>query len=39
MGKTLAFKLVVVAEALIDTLPYTPEDVEATTLQDPLGGV
>ena len=34
--KTLAFKL---AEALVDTLPYTQEDVEATTLQDPLGGV
>ena len=37
--KTLAFKVEVVAEALVDTLPYTSADAEATTLQDPKGGV
>ena len=34
--KTLAFKLEVVAEALVDTLPYTSADAEATTLQETL---
>ena len=29
--KTLAFKLEVVAEALVETLPYTLADVEVTT--------
>ena len=37
--KTLAFKLEVVAEALVDTLSHTPADPEATTLQDTPGGV
>ena len=36
--KTLAFKLQVVARALVDTLSYTPADTEATTLQDTQGG-
>ena len=37
--KTLAFKLEVVAEALVGTLPYTPTDAKATALQDTQGGV
>jgi len=37
--KTLAVKLEVVAEALVDALPYTSADAEATTLQDAKGGV
>ena len=37
--KTLAFKLEVVAEALVHTFSNTPADPEATTLQDTPGGV
>jgi len=37
--KTLAYKLEVVAETLVDTLPYTPADAKATALQDTQDGV
>ena len=37
--KTLAFKLEVVAEALVDMLSFTPADSEDTTLKDTQCGV
>jgi len=37
--KTLAFKLEMMADALVDTLPQTPAGAEATTLQYTQGGV
>ena len=37
--KTLAWKLEVVEEALVHTVPHTLADAEATTLLDTQGGV
>ena len=37
--KSLDFKLEVVADALVNTLPHSPAGSEATTLQNRQGGV
>ena len=37
--KTLAFKLEVVADALVDTLRHTPAGLQATTPQETQGSV